>query len=136
MKTPLLAVASTQNSALSWKSPYSCFETRKPLPRSACTMPPSRSRQLALPMGSQLLRFEPSNSVVHPVCAACPEALCACQSTAEPARMSPMAMADRRFLFSPVGAWVEYFNGRGWEMADLVVGGCPVFFGPPPAIRG
>src|SRR5215468_2496951 len=105
MKTPLLAVASTQNSALSWKSPNSCFDTRKPLPRSAWTMPPSSSRQLALPMGSQLFRLEPSNSVLHPVCAACPEALCECQSTAEPARSSPTAIADRRFMFPPVVTW-------------------------------
>jgi hypothetical protein len=50
MKMPLLAVASTQNSAFSWKSPYSSFETRKPLPLSATTEP-SSSRQLASPIG-------------------------------------------------------------------------------------
>src|SRR5215472_12168533 len=105
MKTPLLAVASTQNSALSWKSPNSCLETRKPLPTSACAMPPSSSRQLALPIGSQLFRLEPSNRVVHPVS---PAALWACQSMAEPERSRPMAIADRRFMFPPVVIRLEY----------------------------
>src|SRR5262249_28672104 len=117
MKTPLLAVASTQNSALSWKSPYSCFDTRKPLPRSACTTPPSTSRQLALPMGSQLFRLEPSNSVVHP---ACPEATCESESRAEPARSSPMAMADRRFMFPPV-VMCGFFQSRvGSDRPDAI----------------
>src|SRR5258708_21014229 len=62
---PLLASASTQNSDLIWKSPYELFDTRKPLPLSACTAP-SASRQLALPIWFQLSRLEPSNSVVHP----------------------------------------------------------------------
>src|SRR6267378_4425290 len=62
---PLLASASTQNSDLIWKSPYEFFDTRKPLPLSACTAP-SASRQLALPIWFQLSRLEPSNSMVHP----------------------------------------------------------------------
>src|SRR5215469_12736422 len=104
MKTPLLAVASTQNSALSWKSPYSCLETRKPLPKSACTMPPSSSRQLALPMGSQLFRLDPSNSVTQPVWA-WPDACCACQTDVSPTKSSPRLMANQRFMVMSSSAY-------------------------------
>src|SRR5215471_10842704 len=68
MKTPLFASSSTQNSALTWKSVYEFFETRKPWrlsPLSAMTEP-SAILQLALPIAFQLSRLEPSKSTVHP----------------------------------------------------------------------
>src|SRR5215467_7294523 len=137
MKTPLLAVASTQNSALSWKSPNSCLETRKPLPTSACAMPPPSSRQLALPMGSQLFRLEPSNSVIHPVCPACPEASYECQSTAEPARSSPMAIADRRFmLISSCCEVARYCSAGCWERFEICDRTDPAYFSQLPERRG
>jgi hypothetical protein len=49
MKMPLLAGVSTQNSARSSKSAYEPFDTRKPVPASACTTP-SVSFQFASPI--------------------------------------------------------------------------------------
>src|SRR5262245_28174214 len=67
MKMPLLASSSTQNSARTWKSVYELFETRKPWrlsPLSAITAP-SAILQLALPIGLQLSRLDPSKSTVQ-----------------------------------------------------------------------
>jgi hypothetical protein len=59
-----------QTSARISKSPYDCFDTRKPLALLA-SMTPSVTRQSALPVTFQLLRSLPLNRFVQPaaVCA-------------------------------------------------------------------
>src|ERR1700741_1489808 len=66
MKMPLLAVVSTQNSALISRAPYDCLVTRyPPIPLSAWTAP-STIVQLASPTLVNASRFLPPNSVVKP----------------------------------------------------------------------
>src|SRR2546427_7122247 len=93
---PLLASASTQNSDLIWKSPYEPFDTRKPLPLSACTAP-SASRQLALPIWFQLSRLEPSNTVVHPV-SPCPDGELEQPRTVRPVSSNAVTVIDELFI--------------------------------------
>src|SRR6266851_8030086 len=93
---PLFASASTQNSDLIWKSPYEFFDTRKPLPLSACTAP-SASRQLALPIWFQLSRLEPSNSVVHPA-SPCAGGQLKQPKTVKPIPSNPATMIDEPFI--------------------------------------
>src|SRR5256712_9322975 len=99
---PLLASASTQNSDLIWKSAYELFDTRKPLPLSACTTP-SASRQLALPIWFQLSRLEPSNSVAHPA-SPCADGELEQPSTVQPAASNAATAIDELFMRFP--PWV------------------------------
>src|SRR2546427_12878592 len=122
---PLLASASTQNSDLIWKSPYEPFDTRKPLPLSACTAP-SASRQLALPIWFQLSRLEPSNSVVHPA-SPCPNGGLEQPKTAKPGTSNAATAIDEPFMrFSP---WVLKAVQTRWIIhQELAPGGrmrCP-----------
>src|SRR5262245_28448350 len=69
-RKPPLESAVTQMSPRSSKSPYDCFDTRKPLALVA-SMTPSATRQSAFPVTFQLLRSLPLNNFVHPpLCAA------------------------------------------------------------------
>src|SRR5207302_2376563 len=95
-KMPLFALESTQNSDLIWKSAYEFFDTRKPLPRSACTTP-SASRQLALPIWFQWSRLEPSNSVVHPV-SPCAGGWLEQPKTVKAIASNPATMIDELFI--------------------------------------
>src|SRR6266851_1429898 len=94
--TSTIASVPTQNSDLIWKSPYEFFDTRKPLPLSACTAP-SASRQLALPIWFQLSRLEPSNSVVHPA-SPCAGGQLEQPKTAMPVTSNAAAMIDELFI--------------------------------------
>src|ERR1700683_2528486 len=71
----------------------------KPLPLSATSTPRS-SFQLAVPIGLQLSRFLPSNSVTHPAlaCAVESPAYCASESTAPPTTSSAMPSVDQGFI--------------------------------------
>src|SRR5258708_11856434 len=83
-----------------------------PLALSAATTP-SATAQLASPIRVQLSRPLPSNSATHPA-SACPDALGACRSAAEPASKSAMAMADERFMvLSSLMTIVEALPRRG-----------------------
>src|SRR6266513_1986801 len=122
---PLLALESTQNSDLIWKSAYEFFDTRKPLPWSACTAP-SASRQLALPIWFQLSRLEPSNSVVHPE-SPCPDGELEQPRMVQPVTSNAATVIDEPFIaISSLG--LEAVQTRWIIHQDLAPGGrirCP-----------
>src|ERR1700683_4854816 len=74
----------------------------KPLPLSATSSPPC-SFQFAVPIGLQLSRFLPPNSVTHPAlaCAAESFAYCASESTTPPTTSRAIPAVDQGFIAIP-----------------------------------
>src|SRR5579862_419799 len=74
----------------------------KPLPLSATSTPRS-SFQLAVPIGLQLSRFSPANSVTQPALAFAVEsvAYCASESITPPATSTAVPSVDQGFIVSP-----------------------------------